>query len=163
MPESCACGQQLLSSQYSHAGLSAQPLGALPGCSPCHACFASILAVSGHMTSRRITPVPCPARHCASAQQGTTLQVGYCKVGSAPAGADVENNVAVAISSDKGLCGGINSTVSKYTRAVLKTTEGGESILKPPGAQRWGIHCLCSPAQIWWLSPSGSCPCLERL
>eukprot|EP00891_Asterochloris_glomerata_P000769 jgi/Astpho2/769/Aster-00628 len=39
-------------------------------------------------------------------------------------GADVESNVAVAISSDKGLCGGINSTVSKYTRAVLKTTEG---------------------------------------
>ncbi len=38
--------------------------------------------------------------------------------------------MAVAISSDKGLCGGINSTVSKYTRAVLKTTEGGERICK---------------------------------
>ena len=51
-------------------------------------------------------------------------------MGLCPAGADVESNVAVAISSDKGLCGGINSTVSKYTRAVLKTTEGGERICK---------------------------------
>lgn len=42
------------------------------------------------------------------------------------AGADVENNVTVAYTSDKGLCGGINSTVTKYTRGVLRVTEGGE-------------------------------------
>jgi len=41
------------------------------------------------------------------------------------AGADVENNVTVAYTSDKGLCGGINSTVTKYTRGVLRATEGG--------------------------------------
>ena len=45
------------------------------------------------------------------------------------AGADVENNVTVAYTSDKGLCGGINSTVTKYTRGVLRATEGGESSL----------------------------------
>ena len=43
------------------------------------------------------------------------------------AGADVENNVTVAYTSDKGLCGGINSTVTKYTRGVLRATEGGET------------------------------------
>lgn len=43
------------------------------------------------------------------------------------AGADVENNVTVAYTSDKGLCGGINSTVTKYTRGVLRSTEGGET------------------------------------
>ena len=45
------------------------------------------------------------------------------------AGADVENNVTIAYTSDKGLCGGINSTVTKYTRGVLRATEGGESSL----------------------------------
>ena len=45
------------------------------------------------------------------------------------AGADVENNVTVAYTSDKGLCGGINSTVTKYTRGVVRATEGGETIL----------------------------------
>lgn len=43
-------------------------------------------------------------------------------------GADVENNVTVAYTSDKGLCGGINSTVTKYTRGVIRSTEGGEAI-----------------------------------
>ena len=52
------------------------------------------------------------------------------------AGADVENNITVAISSDKGLCGGINSTVSKYTRAVVKSVESGERL--PPSAKRTG-------------------------
>lgn len=45
------------------------------------------------------------------------------------AGADVENNVTVAYTSDKGLCGGINSTVTKYTRGVLRSTEGGATII----------------------------------
>lgn len=45
---------------------------------------------------------------------------------SAHIGADVENNVTVAYTSDKGLCGGINSTVTKYTRGVLRVTEGGK-------------------------------------
>lgn len=44
------------------------------------------------------------------------------------AGADVENNVTVAYTSDKGLCGGINSTVTKYTRGVIRSTEGGAAI-----------------------------------
>lgn len=35
-------------------------------------------------------------------------------------GVDVEHNVTVPITSDKGLCGGINSSVSKYARGVLK-------------------------------------------
>jgi len=43
-----------------------------------------------------------------------------------PAAADVEKNLAVAVTSDKGLCGGINSSVSKFTRATNKTFAGGE-------------------------------------
>lgn len=39
-----------------------------------------------------------------------------------PAGADVEKNIAVAITSDKGLCGGINSTVCKFARVTSDTT-----------------------------------------
>ena len=34
--------------------------------------------------------------------------------------------MTVAYTSDKGLCGGINSTVTKYTRGVLRVTEGGK-------------------------------------
>lgn len=41
------------------------------------------------------------------------------------AGADVEHNVTVPITSDKGLCGGINSSVSKYARGVLKVNASG--------------------------------------
>jgi F-type H+-transporting ATPase subunit gamma len=39
-------------------------------------------------------------------------------------GADVETNVVVPVTTDKGLCGGINSTVCKYSRATMKATEG---------------------------------------
>ena len=41
------------------------------------------------------------------------------------AGADVEHNVTVAVTSDKGLCGGINTTVTKYTRGTLATIKEG--------------------------------------
>ncbi len=33
--------------------------------------------------------------------------------------ADVEHNVVIPITTDKGLCGGINTTVCKYARATL--------------------------------------------
>ena len=51
--------------------------------------------------------------------QGTQFELTY------PAGADVEKNLTVPITSDKGLCGGINSTVTKYTRGTVKTFSGG--------------------------------------
>jgi len=49
-------------------------------------------------------------------------------LGDLPA-APVEKSLTLPISTDKGLCGGINSTVSKYTRAVhqLNQTEGKDS------------------------------------
>lgn len=49
-------------------------------------------------------------------------------LGDSPA-APVEKNLTLPISTDKGLCGGINSTVSKYTRAVdqLNQSEGKDS------------------------------------
>uniref|UniRef100_A0A2P2LC73 ATP synthase subunit gamma n=1 Tax=Rhizophora mucronata TaxID=61149 RepID=A0A2P2LC73_RHIMU len=40
---------------------------------------------------------------------------------------DVKKNVIVTISSDKGLCGGINSTSVKISRAVYKLTSGPEN------------------------------------
>ena len=46
------------------------------------------------------------------------------------AGADVEKNIMVPVTSDKGLCGGINTTVSKYTRGTLATVKEGTL---PPG------------------------------
>jgi F0F1-type ATP synthase gamma subunit len=39
-------------------------------------------------------------------------------------GVDVKKNVIVAITSDKGLCGGINSTSVKVSKALLKMTSG---------------------------------------
>lgn len=44
-----------------------------------------------------------------------------------PADVDVGKNIVVAITSDKGLCGGINSTVCKHARAVYHVVgdEGG--------------------------------------
>jgi F-type H+-transporting ATPase subunit gamma len=47
----------------------------------------------------------------------------YRLLGDLP-GAEVEKNVTVPITSDKGLCGGINSTVAKISRGVLKATDG---------------------------------------
>jgi F-type H+-transporting ATPase subunit gamma len=41
-------------------------------------------------------------------------------------GVDVKKNVIVAITSDKGLCGGINSTSVKVSRALHKLTSGPE-------------------------------------
>ena len=45
-----------------------------------------------------------------------TLRPTWC------AAADVEKNIVVPITTDKGLCGGINSTVCKYVRASLNVT-----------------------------------------
>ena len=42
------------------------------------------------------------------------------------AAVEVEKNVTVPVSTDKGLCGGINSTVSKYARGTLRAFEAGE-------------------------------------
>jgi hypothetical protein len=52
---------------------------------------------------------------------------------SVPASAvEVEKNVTVPVSTDKGLCGGINSTVSKYARGTLKAFEQGALCMHPP-------------------------------
>lgn len=48
-------------------------------------------------------------------------------LGDMPA-ADVEKNLAVAVTSDKGLCGGINSQVSKLSRGALKTFLGEDRL-----------------------------------
>ena len=40
---------------------------------------------------------------------------------------EVEHNLTVPVSTDKGLCGGINSTVSKYARGTIATFDGGEA------------------------------------
>lgn len=52
---------------------------------------------------------------------------------------DVGKNVVVAITSDKGLCGGINSTVCKHTRAVyhVMADEGQWPCVI------WGVQCCC--------------------
>lgn len=40
------------------------------------------------------------------------------------AGVDVKKNVIVTVSSDKGLCGGINSTSVKISKALHKLNSG---------------------------------------
>lgn len=46
-------------------------------------------------------------------------------------GVDVKKNVIVTISSDKGLCGGINSTSVKTSKALHKLTSGISCMLMP--------------------------------
>ncbi|XP_020257580.1 ATP synthase subunit gamma, mitochondrial-like [Asparagus officinalis] len=46
-------------------------------------------------------------------------------LGDAP-GVDVKKNVIISISSDKGLCGGINSTTVKVSKTLFKLTSGPE-------------------------------------
>ncbi|RWW26174.1 hypothetical protein BHE74_00007965 [Ensete ventricosum] len=43
---------------------------------------------------------------------------------STQAGVDVKKNVIVTITSDKGLCGGINSTSVRVSKALYKLTSG---------------------------------------
>ena len=62
------------------------------------------------------------------------------------AAVEVEKNVTVPISTDKGLCGGINSTVSKYARGTLKAFEQGTPFLLP--AQRCTGARLCCPCMV---------------
>jgi F0F1-type ATP synthase gamma subunit len=54
------------------------------------------------------------------AGRGRLMGIGLAAV-------EVETNITVPVSSDKGLCGGINSTVSKYARGTLKTFSEGAS------------------------------------
>ena len=46
------------------------------------------------------------------------------------AAVEVEHNLVVPVSTDKGLCGGINSTVSKYARGTIAAFEGGGPLSK---------------------------------
>ena len=46
-------------------------------------------------------------------------------------------NIAVAITSDKGLCGGINSTVCKFSRALTDTTGTEGECTAPWKAAGW--------------------------
>jgi hypothetical protein len=39
---------------------------------------------------------------------------------------DPPKTVTVAVTSDKGLCGGLNSNITKYTRTLLKLYQGEE-------------------------------------
>ena len=61
-------------------------------------------------------------------------------------GADVEHNVTVAVTSDKGLCGGINTTVTKYTRGTLATIKEG-------------AEACCSCSSVHHASELSAVPC----
>ncbi|CAN1277635.1 ATP synthase subunit gamma, mitochondrial [Linum perenne] len=50
-------------------------------------------------------------------------------LGDTPA-VDVKKNIVVTVSSDKGLCGGINSTSVKISRAIYKLSSGPEKEVK---------------------------------
>ena len=50
--------------------------------------------------------------------------------------ADVEKNVTVAVTTDKGLCGGINSTVCRYVRGMSHMYTAGAQLLGQQVLQR---------------------------
>lgn len=43
-----------------------------------------------------------------------------------PAAIAPPKQVAVAVTSDKGLCGGLNSTITKYSKVLMAMTPSGE-------------------------------------
>lgn len=49
-----------------------------------------------------------------------------CPLCIACAAVEVNKDLTLAITSDKGLCGGLNSNITKYTRTILKLTADGE-------------------------------------
>lgn len=61
-------------------------------------------------------------------------------------GVDVKKNVTVPITSDKGLCGGINTTITKYTRATDAMLSGSSSMhIRIRIALCWIRSQRCSP------------------
>ena len=54
------------------------------------------------------------------------------------AGIDAEKTMVVPVSSDKGLCGGINSTVVKYSKVVSGVAEGNQSSMTIIGEKARG-------------------------
>jgi F0F1-type ATP synthase gamma subunit len=59
-------------------------------------------------------------------------------------GVDVKKNVIVTITSDKGLCGGINSTSVKVSKALYKLTSGNSTAsFFPPLYVGSGISMSC--------------------
>ena len=71
------------------------------------------------------------------------------------AAADVEKNIVVPITTDKGLCGGINSTVCKYVRASLNVTGhdgaqcGSRLTVKVQHVLfAWDVMCLAHAASM---------------
>jgi len=54
------------------------------------------------------------------------------------AGIDAEKTMVVPVSSDKGLCGGINSTVVKYSKVVSGVAEGNQTSMTIVGEKARG-------------------------
>ena len=54
------------------------------------------------------------------------------------AGVETEKTMVVPISSDKGLCGGINSTVVKYSKVLTGLSEEGETSMTIVGEKARG-------------------------
>ncbi|KAL3146310.1 hypothetical protein ABBQ32_003007 [Trebouxia sp. C0010 RCD-2024] len=131
LPQQAQCATGL----WEHNSLVASQVVESPGLlSPDGARMASQLAVKQRMRSVTNIQKITKAMKMVAASKMRVAQVStekarglivplYKSLGDLP-GADVENNVTVAYTSDKGLCGGINSTVTKYTRGVIRSTEG---------------------------------------
>eukprot|EP00894_Picocystis_sp_ML_P002248 jgi/Pico_ML_1/52765/g3427.t2 len=59
-------------------------------------------------------------------QQARGFPLPFVKLLGDLPGIDVNRNLFLTVSTDRGLCGGINSTLSKYTRTLLNLTRDGE-------------------------------------
>ena len=66
-----------------------------------------------------------------------------------PAAVDPPRAVTVAVTSDRGLCGGLNSNITKYTKALLAMYKGGEPQQQPqqPQPQQQQQQLLKPPSQ----------------
>ena len=56
-------------------------------------------------------------------------------------GVEAEKTMVVPVSSDKGLCGGINSTVVKYSKVVCGLSEGSDKTSMTIVGEKAGVSC----------------------
>lgn len=82
-------------------------------CKRCRPKLVPRLAADPHVLLPHVLLLSCPALSCPSAA-------------AAAVAVDPPRAVTIAVTSDRGLCGGLNSNITKYTKALLAMYKGGE-------------------------------------
>ena len=101
-------------------------LGDMPGASrPLHSCGSTAQHTAGEEGDVRWHVHASLPHSCQLGNFSNQASTTETKLLTRVLDADVEKNLTVAITTDKGLCGGINSTVCRYVRGINHMYEAG--------------------------------------